>query len=49
MVVGSVDESSFTHLSNLQVLDISAGNTNLPFNREEMEGDKLLGEEEQET
>ncbi|KAK9519802.1 hypothetical protein VZT92_022507 [Zoarces viviparus] len=37
----SVDESSFAHLSNLQVLDIGTGNTD-PFKREEME-------EEQET
>ncbi|XP_068446179.1 podocan [Clinocottus analis] len=40
--VDSVDESSFAHLSNLQVLDIGTENTNLPFKREEME-------EEQET
>lgn len=46
LAVGSVDESSFAYLSKLQVLDINAGNPNLPFNREEMEGDKLLGEEE---
>lgn len=42
----SVDESSFAHLSNLQVLDISAGNTDLPFDREKMEADKMLEEEE---
>ncbi|XP_059196582.1 podocan [Centropristis striata] len=40
--VDSVDESSFAHLSNLQVLDIGTGNTDLPFKREEMQ-------EEQET
>ncbi|XP_078115588.1 podocan [Sander vitreus] len=40
--VDSVDESSLAHLSNLQVLDLGTGNTDLPFKREEME-------EEQET
>ncbi|XP_032381389.1 podocan [Etheostoma spectabile] len=35
--VDSVDESSLAHLSNLQVLDIGTGNTDLPFKREEME------------
>lgn len=35
--VDAVDESSFAHLSNLQVLDIGTGNTNLPFKKEEME------------
>ncbi|KAM6938157.1 podocan isoform 1-T3 [Lycodopsis pacificus] len=34
--VDSADESSFAHLSNLQVLDIGTGNTD-PFKREEME------------
>ncbi|KAM8874557.1 podocan isoform 3-T3 [Spinachia spinachia] len=32
-----VDESSFAHLSNLQVLDIGTGNNNIHLNREEME------------
>lgn len=40
--MGAVDESSFAHLTKLQVLDISAGNTDLPF-----DGEKT--EEEQET
>ncbi|XP_019936310.1 podocan [Paralichthys olivaceus] len=42
--VDSVDESSFAHLSNLQVLDIGTANTDLPFKRNDMEDDK-----EQET
>lgn len=47
--VDSVDESSFAHLPKLQVLDISAGTTDLPFNREKIEGDKMLqGKEEDE-
>ncbi|XP_027146094.1 podocan isoform X1 [Larimichthys crocea] len=45
--VDSVDESSFAHLSNLQVLDISTGNPDLPFKGEEIDGDKMI--EEQET
>ncbi|KAM9849198.1 podocan [Aulostomus maculatus] len=44
--VGSVDESSFAHLSSLQVLDIGTGNSELPFNRDEMDGDKLMEEEQ---
>ncbi|XP_022614977.1 podocan [Seriola dumerili] len=37
--VDSVDESSFAHLSNLQVLDFgtAAGNADFPFKRDEME------------
>ncbi|KAM3620389.1 uncharacterized protein V6R79_022410 [Siganus canaliculatus] len=35
--VDSVDESSFAHLSNLQVLDVGTGDTELNFNKEEME------------
>ncbi|XP_054458629.1 podocan [Anoplopoma fimbria] len=35
--VDFVDESSFAYLSNLQVLDIGTGNTDLPFKKEEME------------
>ncbi|KAM4549191.1 podocan isoform 1-T3 [Odontesthes bonariensis] len=46
--VGSVDESSFAHLSNLQVLDCGTGNTDLPLKKDEMEGDKMV-EGEQET
>lgn len=46
--VNSVDESSFAHLSNLQVLDIGTGNTDPHFKREETEGDKMM-EEKQET
>ncbi|KAK2836024.1 hypothetical protein Q5P01_016508 [Channa striata] len=46
--VDSVDESSFAHLSNLQVLDLGAGNADLSFKKDEMEGDKMI-EEEQET
>ena len=44
----SVDESSFAHLSNLQVLDCGTGNTDLPLKKDEMEGDKMV-EEEQKT
>ncbi|CAN9500779.1 unnamed protein product [Ophioblennius macclurei] len=39
--VDSVDESSFSHLSKLQVLDVGTGNTDLPF--------KMTEEEEEET
>ena len=46
--VDSVDESSFAHLSYLQVLDIGTANTDLPFERDNMEGDMMM-EEEQET
>lgn len=37
LAVDSVDESSFAHLSNLQVLDISSGNNDVPFRKEEPE------------
>lgn len=37
LAVGSVDESSFAHLSHLQVLDIGAGNTDLSYKMEETE------------
>ncbi|CAK6980612.1 podocan [Scomber scombrus] len=37
LAVDSVDESSLAHLSNLQVLDIGNGNSELPFKRDEME------------
>lgn len=43
--VDSVDESSFAHLSNLQVLDINTGNTDLSLNGEEMEVDKMNEED----
>lgn len=46
--VDSVDESSFSHLSSLQVLDIGTGSTDLPFKMDEMDGDKMT-EEKQET
>ncbi|XP_041646513.1 podocan [Cheilinus undulatus] len=35
--VDTVDESSFAHLTNLQVLDIGTGNSNLSFKKDEME------------
>lgn len=44
--VGSVDESSFAHLSNLQVLDINSGKADLPFNGDKITDDKQLEEEE---
>lgn len=37
LAVDSVDESSLAHLSNLQVLDIGTGNSELHFKRDEME------------
>ncbi|XP_034556153.1 podocan [Notolabrus celidotus] len=43
----AVDESSFAHLSKLQVLDIGTGNSNTPFKMDEMEDDMM--EEEQDT
>ncbi|XP_074525349.1 podocan [Halichoeres trimaculatus] len=45
--VDAVDESSFAHLSNLQVLDIGTGNSNLPFRKDDLDGEKM--EEEQDT
>lgn len=41
--VDSVDESSFAHLSSLQVLDISTGNSDV--DKEEKEDDKTMEEE----
>ncbi|XP_029133006.1 podocan isoform X1 [Labrus bergylta] len=41
--VNAVDESSFAHLSSLQVLDIGTGNSDLPFKKDEIE------DEEEET
>lgn len=45
--VDAVDESSFAHLSNLQVLDIGTGNSDLPSRKDELDGEIL--EEEQDT
>lgn len=45
LAVGSTDERTFAHLSNLQVLDISSGNTDLAFNRDKIEDHTQLGEE----
>ncbi|KAM7012995.1 podocan isoform 2-T2 [Tautogolabrus adspersus] len=45
--VNAVDESSFAHLSSLQVLDIGTGNSDLPFKKDEIEGEII--EEEEET
>ncbi|XP_047443837.1 podocan [Mugil cephalus] len=46
--VESWDDSSFAHLSNLQVLDIGTGSTDVTFKRVEEEDEKMT-EEEQET
>lgn len=43
--VDSVDESSFAHLSNLQVLDLGTGNTDLPLKTDDLEGDTTKKEE----
>lgn len=45
LTVGSMDESAFAHLSNLQVLDISSGSADLPFNIGKAEDDIQLEEE----
>lgn len=45
LAVGSTDERTFAHLSNLQVLDISSGNTDLAFNQDKIEDHTQLGEE----
>lgn len=45
LAVGSTDERTFAHLSNLQVLDIGSGNTDLAFNRDKIEDHTQLGEE----
>ncbi|XP_029939582.1 podocan [Salarias fasciatus] len=47
--VDSVDESSFAHLSNLQVLELGTGNGDLPFKRDELDADKMMEEEEEEA
>ncbi|CAJ1059702.1 podocan [Xyrichtys novacula] len=44
--VDAVDESSFAHLSNLQVLDIGTGNGDLPFKKDEMEGEIMEVEQD---
>lgn len=43
----SLDESSFAHLVNLQVLDFGAGNTELSFKREEVEVDNVTEKEQE--
>lgn len=48
LAVGSTDERTFAHLSNLQVLDISSGNTDVAFNQERIKDHPRLGEEEEE-
>ena len=48
LAVGSTDERTFAHLSNLQVLDISSGTTDVAFNRDKMDDHTQLGEEEEE-
>ncbi|XP_034036218.1 podocan [Thalassophryne amazonica] len=44
--VDTVDESSFAHLTNLQVLDIGMGNTRFPSLKEDSDGYTLTEEEE---
>lgn len=46
--VDSVDESSFAHLSNLQVLELGTRNTDLPVKRDESEAEEMMEEEEEE-
>lgn len=46
--VDAVDESSFAHLSSLQVLDIGTGNSDLPFRKDDLDGE-ITEEEEQDT
>lgn len=46
--VDSVDESSFAHLTNLQVLDIGTGSGDLPFKKDKSEVDEVIEEEEEE-
>ncbi|XP_014859796.1 PREDICTED: podocan isoform X1 [Poecilia mexicana] len=43
--VDSVDESSFAHLVNLQVLDFGTGNTELSSKRDEKEGGEVMEQE----
>nr|XP_057928928.1 podocan [Doryrhamphus excisus] len=45
--VDAVDESSFAHLSNLQVLDIGGGTADVPFRRMDMDGEEETEEEEE--
>lgn len=47
LAVGSTDEKAFAHLSSLQVLDISSGNTDLAFNRDKIEDYTQPGDEEE--
>lgn len=42
LTVGSMDEN----LSNLPILDIGSGNSDLPFNTDKIEGDTQLEEED---
>lgn len=46
LAVGSVDERAFAHLANLQVLEIGAGNSDLPFNIDKIKGNTKLEKEE---
>ncbi|XP_008406023.1 podocan isoform X1 [Poecilia reticulata] len=43
--VDSVDESSFAHLVNLQVLDFGTGNTELSSKKDEKEGGEMMEQE----
>ncbi|KAM4574277.1 podocan isoform 1-T2 [Fundulus diaphanus] len=43
--VDSIDESSFAHLINLQVLDFGTGNTELSLKRDEKEGGEMMEQE----
>ncbi|XP_029002013.1 podocan [Betta splendens] len=44
LTVDSVDESAFTHLSNLQALDLGTGNLDLEL-KTDLEGDKMIEEQ----
>lgn len=46
LAVGSMDERTFAHLANLQVLDIGSGSTDLLFNIDKTEGNTKLEEED---
>ncbi|KAM4738860.1 podocan isoform 1-T2 [Anableps anableps] len=43
--VDSIDESSFAHLVNLQVLDFGTGNTELSLKKDEKEGGEVMEQE----
>lgn len=45
--MGSTDERTFAHLSNLQVLDIGSGNTDVASNRGQIEDHTEPGDEEE--